>query len=344
MEHSNKDTGNQSSKNKNDEIDLIELFSIIGDKIKSVFSGVFGAFISLLVYLYKKIYTWKIVVGIVVVIGGITGYLMKNTSQYYSSKASINSPYLKGVDFTNELNELNALCNEDGWEKLSKQLNLPLNIVSNISEISAIGYTDKYLKGKVSEEILDSLLMYSLQNEERFDITVSTKTNDFSKEDIQKGFEYFFDKNRYINKYKKVYQSGLKDRELTLIDQKQKLKEFNEAYKEVIKSQAKLTSEQSSNVLRLSSKNDEGIIKESGDKSMETMLEERNLSESLVTVRKQLTVEGNVEFVNRFSELNTVSLSTKGKTALGMFIGFVSILAFVILVDLNRYLKKKSEL
>ncbi|ANQ50246.1 hypothetical protein MY04_2878 [Flammeovirga sp. MY04] len=343
MEHSNKDTGNQSSKNTNDEIDLIELFSIIGDKIKSIFTGFFNGFLSLLIYLYKKVYSWKIVIGIAVVIGGVTGYLMKNTSQYYSSKASVNSPYLKGVDFNNEIIELNSLCNEDGYKKLSEQFNLPIETVNSISEITSVGYMDKYLKGKVAEESADSLLMESLKNEERFDITISTKTQDLSKQDIQKGFEYFFSNNEYINRYKQVYRAGLKDREATLIEQKAELKAYTKAYKNVIESQANQRSG-NSNVLHVSAENPDGVIRQSGDMSMESMLAERNISDSLMIVRKQLTVEGNIEFVNRFSELNTVSLSTKSKTVLGMLIGFIIILSFSVLVDLNTYLKKKSGL
>ncbi|OHX67023.1 hypothetical protein [Flammeovirga pacifica] len=345
MENSNKENTNQPSPNKNnDEIDLIELFSLIVNKINTLFTNIISFFIAIIVYLYKKIYAWKVAILIGVVVGGIVGFLMKNTSQYYASKATVNSPYLKGVDFKTEIEELNSLCNDDGREKLSKQLNLPIEVVSQLSEINVSGYFEKYLLNKISEENVDSLLIDALQNEARFELYVSTNRNKLSKVELQNGFEYFFKNNVFINKYKKVYQQGLLDKEKTLVSQRIDLKGFNDAYKNVILSQSLGSSANKDNVINLKMSDDDGLIKQSGDKSLEVMEEDRRLSDQLMHVRKQLSVEGNVEFINRFSELNTVSLSTKGKVAFGMLFGFISILIFSILVDVNKFLKKKSGL
>ncbi|NLR93079.1 hypothetical protein [Flammeovirga agarivorans] len=350
MQENKKDhnINNTSNQKNNDEIDLIELFSLIGDKIKQFFTGIGQAFVNLLIYFYKKVYQWKLVIGIAVIIGGVVGFLMKDSSQYYSSTATVNSPYLKGVDFITEIDELNSLCTQDGRVLLSKQLNVPLEVAENISEIQTIGYFNKYMKGRVNEEIADSLYLNSLEDESRFEITISTKVNSITKEQLQSGFEYFFEKNKFIQNYQSVYLTSLKEKEEVYLEQRKQLREFNDAYKDIIIAQGELlrkgTKTSSSNVVVMKDEQTDGYIRQSGEKSLEVMLEARGLEDSLKVIRRELSLQKPVEFVNKFSELFTVSLSTRGKTVLGMLFGFLTILGFAVLVDLNDYLKKKANI
>ncbi|WP_281615423.1 hypothetical protein [Flammeovirga sp. SubArs3] len=350
MQENKKDhnINNTSNQKNNDEIDLIELFSIIGNNIKQFINSIGHNFVYLLIYLYKKVYQWKLIIGVSIIIGGVIGFLMKDSSQYYSSTATVNSPYLKGVDFTTELSELNSLCTEDGRELLAKQLNVSIETANIISEIQAIGYFDKYKQGKVNEEIADSLYLESLENETRFEIVISTKKNTITKEEIQSGFEYFFANNKFIQNYREIYLNSLKEKEAIYLLQRTKLQEFNDAYKNIIVAQGELLKngikKAPSNVVVMSEEQSDGYIRQSGEKSLEVMLEARGLEDSLIMIRRELSLQNPVEFVNKFSELFTVSLSTRGKTVLGMLFGFLSVLGFAILIDFNNYLKRRANI
>ncbi|MBB6461516.1 hypothetical protein [Flammeovirga kamogawensis] len=349
MEKEYKDKSpNKQNSNQNDEIDLIELFSIIGDKFNQFFQNIWNGVLTVLIYLYTKIYKFKIAVIIAVIVGGALGYLSKNTSQFYASKATVNSRFLTGVDFIKEIEELNALCTDEGRPMLAKSLNLPLLIVESISEISSKGYYMMYKSGKVNPEMADSLYLESLDNETRFELEVKTSVQEITKAEIQKGFEFFFNKNQFIIKNQEIYKQNLNSKKKTFEKEQLRLQEFNEAYKEIIVQQGELLKKglkpSSSNVVVMKNSQDDGYIRQSGELAFEAMENQQKVEDSLAFIRTEIALIQPVEFVNRFSELYTVSLSTGGKTIIGMFIGFLVVLGFSILLDLNSFMKKKANL
>lgn len=347
----NKNTSNNLSRSNNDEIDLIELFSVLGNKINSFFGSVGNMILSITLYFYRLIYKWKIIIGLAIVIGGVIGYLSKNTSQYYSSKATVNSRFLKGVDFLTEVSELNSLCTDEGRTQLAKALNLPVEVVEDITGISAKGYFETYKYNLIMDEHLaDSMLVASYDSERRFQIEVSSSVQSITKEELQKGFEYFFSQNRYIQKNLDVYKKNLELKSETLDREKKELLEFSQAYKSIIDTQTKLMQDgkkeaNRSNVLLLSGdQQQDSYIKQSGDLAFEAMEKGKDTEEEIAKIRVDLSLLQPVEFVNRFSEFYTVSLSAKGKTALGMLIGILCSILFAILTDINSFLKSKAQL
>lgn len=347
----NKNKSNNQSTSNNDEIDLLELFSIIGDKINAFVNSVGKLFLGVILYFYNIINKWKILIALAIVIGGGIGYMTKNTSKFYSSKATVNSRFLKGVDFTTEVSELNALCTDEGRPMLAKALNIPIETAEFISEISATGYFRLYKYATIeNSHIADSLLMRSYDNETRFEIIVSSVDPNITKSLIQQGFEHYFNNNIYIKKNLEVYKKNLAIKSDTFVEEKKELQEYNQAYKKIIDSQGDLiqqgkTHRNNSNVVLMSTdQQNDSYIRQSGELAFEAMQKSRRADDSIAVIRRKLSLLQPVEFVNRFSEFYTVSLSAKGKTALGMLAGFICIIAFAILTDINSYLKSKANL
>ncbi|AZQ63579.1 hypothetical protein EI427_15520 [Flammeovirga pectinis] len=343
MGQNNKDQSlDNKNSNQNDEIDLIDLFSIIGNKVSQLFKGIWSMVLAVLVYSYTKIYQFKIIIIIGVLVGGMLGYLSKNTSQYYASKATVKSQFLTGVDFSTELNELNALCTDEGRPMLAKALNLPLATVENISEIVAEGYFVKY-RNNLEQ---DSLYYRALEDETRFQINIKTSVQSITKTEIQEGFDYFFSNNEYIKKRMTIHKENLNRNIETTQKEIEVLNEFSDAYKQIIIQQSKIqsTTKSNSNVLLFKSSEEEGLVKQSGDLALQAMGELALKNEELKDLSTQLILVEPVQFVNRFSELYTVSLSTGGKTLIGMFIGFMIVIGVLLLLDINTFMKKAAKL
>lgn len=344
----NKNNKPQQTPSNNDEIDLIELFSIIGNKFDQGVKSIWKLIISIILYFYNLVYKWKVIFAVAILIGGVIGFLSKNTSQYYASRATVNSRFLTGVDFLTEVKELNGLCTDDGRSQLAKSLNLPVEVVEGLTEIDAKGYFEKYkFELILDEHLADSLLVDSYDSEKRFELVVSSAIQSISKEQLQKGFEYYFSKNKFIEKKMSVYKKNLEIKSETL--KKEKLDGFSSAYKNIIDTQTELMKENkntksSSNVVFLSGdQQKDSYIKQSGDLAFEAMSKAKATEDDIAEIRVSLSLLQPVEFVNRFSELYTVSLSAKGKVALGMLIGLLCVFAFAILVDINTFLKEQNK-
>ncbi|KXX68580.1 hypothetical protein [Flammeovirga sp. SJP92] len=347
----NKNKSNHQTASNNDEIDLIELFSIVGDKINLIVINIWKLFLNVVLYFYNILNKWKVLIGLAIVIGGVIGYMTKNTSKFYSSKATINSRFLKGVDFTTEVSELNALCTDEGRPMLAKALNIPIKTAEFISEISATGYYKLYKYGAIeNSHIADSLLMKSYDTETRFEIVVSSIDPNITKQLIQQGFEYYFNNNVYIKKNLDVYRKNLSIKSDSFVEEKKELQEYNKAYKKIIDSQGDIIqqgkpSRNNPNIVLMSTdQQNDSYIRQSGELAFEAMQKSRRADDSIAVIRQKLSLLQPVEFVNRFSEFYTVSLSAKGKTALGMLVGFICVIAFAILADINSYLKDKANL
>ncbi|WP_044210252.1 hypothetical protein [Flammeovirga sp. OC4] len=350
MEENKNNLKSQTTTNS-DEIDLIELFSIIGDKINSLVNGIGKLLLNFILYFYNIVNKWKLLIGLAIVIGGVLGYMSKNTSKFYSSKATVNSRFLKGVDFITEISELNALCTDEGRPMLAKALNIPIENAEFLSEITAKGYFHLYKYGAIEDtHIADSMLIDSYDNETRFEIVVSSDDANITKQVIQQGFEYYFNNNVYIKKNLEVYKQNLLIKSETITFEKKELQEYNQAYKKILDSQGELiqrgnAQRNSPSVLVMSNdQQQDSYIRQSGELAFEAMQKSREADDSIAEIKRKLSLLQPVEFVNRFSEFYTVSLSAKGKTALGMLAGFICIIVFAILTDVNSFLKSKANL
>lgn len=351
----NKRNNNYSKQtnSNNDEIDLIELFSIIGDKFNSLFKGIAQFILNIVLYIYQIIDKWKIIIAIAIIVGGGLGYISKNTSKFYSTKATVNSRFLKGIDFITEVGELNSLCSNEGRPMLAKALNISLETAEMISEIEVSSYFLKYKYGTIDNVALsDSLLLRSYDNETRFEVIVSSRSFSVTKSEIQEGFEFYFSTNEYVKKNLDVYRENLTIKSESFLEERKELQEYNQAYKKIIDAQGDIIKQGNrgsgngsgsvpSVVLMSQDQQKDSYIKQSGELAFEAMEKKRRAEDSVAIIRRKLLLLQPVEFVNRFSEFYSVSLSTKSKTALGMLIGFLSIIFFALLTDLNTFLKSK---
>jgi hypothetical protein len=126
-------------KNESKEIDLLELFSLIGKGIKNGFLSILKALLFLVVFGVKQIH-W---LAIFTVVGGAIGYfLFSSTQRYYSSDLIAQSNGITAIDMVQYINDLNGFTKKQNTPALSNALNLSDSVSKKIKNIEAYYYID----------------------------------------------------------------------------------------------------------------------------------------------------------------------------------------------------------
>lgn len=129
------------SDNKNEvkEIDLLELFSIMGKGIKNGFLNVFKAFLFLFVFGIKRVHF----ILLFVIVGGIIGWLFfTNTQRYYSSDLIAQPNGISSTEMVDYISDLTRLCEKGNNKGLALSLQLPDTTTEKIKSIEAFQYID----------------------------------------------------------------------------------------------------------------------------------------------------------------------------------------------------------
>lgn len=128
-----------SKQNDVKEIDLIELFSIIGKGIKRMIISLIKAFLFLIVFGVKRIHF----LILFVIAGGVIGLIFFNSTQrFYSSDLIAQPNGISSVDMVDYINDLTALCKTGNKKGLARSLKLPDSTAIKIKDIKAFHYID----------------------------------------------------------------------------------------------------------------------------------------------------------------------------------------------------------
>ncbi len=150
---------NQSSKTQQEEeIDLGNLFIIIGKGIKNIFNfignifiGLFHYFILLLIFLKRH----ALKLGLALLLGFIVGFVFhKLDTKSYVSDMIIETNYGIGVQLYKQIDYLNNLVKKKDSVALSKVLNIDVNDAVSINEIKASAYQPERNLYKAYDEYL----------------------------------------------------------------------------------------------------------------------------------------------------------------------------------------------
>ena len=143
---SNIDTNHSGGQNKNDEIDLIQLFSSISDKFKNLFVGLFnfiGKFLLAIIYFSLRNY---IVLLIIVIFSG-TVYFVKFTSSVFESNMKVRANAITNQEAISFINKLSELSTPENSSELMKQLSVDSITASQLVDIGAYWYIDEDMDG-----------------------------------------------------------------------------------------------------------------------------------------------------------------------------------------------------
>ncbi len=135
------------SQYQEEDVDLGNLFKVIGKGIKNFFNFigkilfyVFHYFILFLIFI--KSHFFKL--GLAIVIGAVTGFVVDySSSKEYNSKMILETNFGSGIQLYKQVDYLTDLINKKDTVSLSQILNLSVKEVSEITNIVVIAYRPK---------------------------------------------------------------------------------------------------------------------------------------------------------------------------------------------------------
>ncbi|MEC7263632.1 MAG: hypothetical protein VXW38_07815 [Bacteroidota bacterium] len=147
--------------NSSDEIDLGQLFQMIGrgfqkffNFIGSIFKGIFHVIILFLLFLQKNI----IVIGCALVLGGIGGYILDTIfPEKYISKMVVEPNFNSVQQLYNNISFYNDLAKAQDSVALATALNITEHEAASIKEVFADSYSDENQKIKLFDEFVREL-------------------------------------------------------------------------------------------------------------------------------------------------------------------------------------------
>lgn len=132
-------TNSQQSSSNHDEIDLIYLFSKLGEFIKKAVLGLIDIIGAVLVFILRKWYYFIIAV-ILTIITALA--LDKISDPYYYSELVMRSNATRNQPIMSSLDKLGEYAASNNYAALSKELNLSLEDASKIKELGTSWYYD----------------------------------------------------------------------------------------------------------------------------------------------------------------------------------------------------------
>ncbi len=164
--------------NRNDEIDLLDLFRRMGKGIANMSRAIGRGILISIVFMLRK---W-LPLGISILAGVGLSYLMKFSSEpFYTSNMILRNNAAPIADVLNYVNRLHTYCEEGNTDELSAALKLEPALIENIINISAHWIIDRNRDGipdftdfKDEHDVYDTI---DVMMRDRFDIRVRIKSS-----------------------------------------------------------------------------------------------------------------------------------------------------------------------
>ncbi len=221
--------------NKEDEIDLLDLFNRIGRWFRDIFKALWRAILVTFFFIIKR-WLW-LAISLLAGIGG--SYLLKYSSEkFYNSEIIIRSNAISNSDIIAYINKLHTYCREKNLSVLAEALSLDQSKVKFIKDIEAFWVVDMGKDGipdrvdyKRKHDPLDTVNMFM---QDRFVVRVKTTVPQELGE-IRNGLISFIEKNQFFqqqNELRKRQNESLLarfDYEIESLDSLQKVKYFEES-------------------------------------------------------------------------------------------------------------------
>lgn len=219
---------------RNDEIDLLDLFTRIGKRLNKWTNALGRIFLTAIVFLLKR---W-LPLGFSLIAGVGLSFLLKVTStSFYTSDLVLRNNTVSNADMISYLNRLHTYCKEENFQALADAVSLTPQQVDNVIDISAFWIIDKggdgipdFVDYRNKHDIYDTT---DFRLQDRLDIRVRIKLpQEFPN--IRKGIlsfissdSLFQQRNRVRIRQNQELLSRL-DYDIVQLDSLQKVKYFEE--------------------------------------------------------------------------------------------------------------------
>ena len=345
---------NQTNNKNSDEIDLGQLFQLIGNAfqkffnfIGSIFKGLFQALILLLLFLQKNF----LILMIAVLVGVVGGYFLDQyKTPKYISKMVVEPNFNSVRQLYNNIDFYNDLADAKDSIALSRALSISVSEASSIKEIFVDSYSDENQKIKLFDQFireLDTTTVKALDYESylknfnsmdaRFhQISVISSNNSVAKK-LQKVIISSIATNDYFKLQKRISDENLALQDSIIRKQQTEVDSLQQLYKTVLVKQADKPMQGTSISL---AENGESQNKELA------LVKEREL------LKNQL-VKLNENRANKSAILNVISdFPTRGVKQKGFWKSYKFVLPLVLVgtvlftllfLGLNKYLKNYTK-
>ncbi len=200
-----------NNQNEPKEIDLIELFRLIGKNIKDGILGIIKTILFLFVFGIKNTH-WML---IFLIIGMLTGYLFfSNTARYYSSNMIVHPNGIVASDIIQYINDLGNFTETNNIEAIAKAMNQNDSVAMKLKSIQAYPYLDINKDG--TGDFLDLIGKYNPMDtniviaNDRVYIQVEVFDNK-SFNSIKQGVFNYFSKNDYFERLYQLHKENLQE-------------------------------------------------------------------------------------------------------------------------------------
>ena len=333
-----------------DEIDLGQLFQIIGrgfqklfNFIASIFKGIFHVTILFLLFLQKN----GIILGIAVVVGAVGGYILDSIKpEKYISKMVVEPNFNSVRQLYNNIDFYNDLAAAKDSIALADALDIEQSEAASIKEIFVDSYSDENQKIKLFDEFvreLDTSTVKAIDFESylknfnsmdaRFHQISLISTNNLVAKKVQPTIVESISANEYFKLQKGINDINLELQDSIINQQLVEVDALQDLYKTVLEKEAEKPM-QGTNI----------NLAENG----ESQNKELALVKEREILKKQL-VQLNREKANKASILNVISdFPNRGVKLKGFWKSYKFLLPLVLLVvvfgilgamGLNKYLK-----
>ena len=337
-----------------DEIDLGQLFQIIGrgfqklfNFISSLFKGLFHILILFLLFLQKNV----IILGIAVVVGAVGGYILDSIKpEKYISKMVVEPNFNSVQQLYNNIDFYNDLAEAKDSIALADALDIEQSEAASIKEIFVDSYSDENQKIKLFDEFVRQLdtstvkaidFQSYLKNfnsmDARFHQISLISTNNLVAKKAQPTIVESISANEYFKLQKGINDINLELQDSIINQQLVEVDALQDLYKTVLEKEAEKPM-QGTNI----------NLAENG----ESQNKELALVKEREILKKQL-VQLNREKANKASILNVISdFPNRGVKLKGFWKSYKFVLPLILLalmlfilgiLQLNGFLKRYNE-
>lgn len=339
-----------TKQNTSDEIDLGQLFQVIGrgfqkffNFIGSIFKGIFHIVVLFLIFIQKNI----IILAIAIIIGGIGGYILDTIiPDKYVSKMVVEPNFNSVQQLYNNISFYNDLADAKDSVALATALNITEHEAASIKEIFVDSYSDENQKIKLFDEFvreLDTTTQKTIDFENylknfnsldaRFHQISVISTNNRVAKKMQPAIIGSISVNDYFKLQKRINDENLALQDTIYRKQLAEIDSLQSLYKTVLVKEA--------------DKPMQGTSINMGESGKTTNRELALVQEK--DILKEKLVDLNEERANKSTIINIISdFPTRGVELKGVWYSYKFILPLVLmglvifllaLLELNKYLK-----
>lgn len=341
----------QAKNTGSDEIDLGQLFQLIGrgfqrlfDFIASIFKGLFHVLIAILLFVQKNF----IILAAAVIIGAVGGYF---ADQYktpkYISKMVVEPNFNSVQQLYNNIDFYNDLAEAEDSISLANALGIEVMEASSIKELFVDSYSDENQKIKLFDEFIreldtttvkaldfESYLMNFNSMDARFHQISIIATNDQVAKKVQPAIVTSISANEYFKLQKRINDENLKLQEDIYMNQLSEIDSLQQLYKRVLEKEADKPMQGTS--INLAENG------QAQNKELALVKERDVLKNRLVLLNKEKADKSSIlnvisDFPSRGVKVKGFWKSFKFLLPLGLITLTISILG---LIGLSNYLKK----